>query len=152
MKGWKGREEADGDHRGAKAALSYLLMQPLSHLLSLFHPHPLCLWRTLKPRSQVCFSISITHSQTPPPTHNPHQPSLYLPFFSAAPWQTEFPGQGSDPSYSCDLYCSCGNARSLTHYAGLGMEPVSQCSQEAADPICATVGTPLPSFLFQRRK
>ena len=45
----------------------------------------------------------------------------------------EFPGQGSDPSHSCDL--SCGNAGSLTHSAGPGMEPASQGSQDATDPV-----------------
>ena len=42
-------------------------------------------------------------------------------------------GQGSDLSHSCDLSRSCGNAGSLTHCARLGIEPVSQTSQEAAD-------------------
>ena len=45
----------------------------------------------------------------------------------------EFPGQGSDLSCSCDLSRSCGNARSLTHCASPGIEPVSQCSPDAAD-------------------
>ena len=44
-------------------------------------------------------------------------------------------GQGSDPSRSCNLSCSGGHARSLTHCAGPGIEPASQCPQEAADPI-----------------
>ena len=47
----------------------------------------------------------------------------------------EFLGQGSDLSYSYDLSCSCGNAASLTQCAGPGMGPVSQHSQDAADPI-----------------
>ena len=41
----------------------------------------------------------------------------------------EFPGQGSDPSRSC------GNARSLTHCTGPGVEPVSQHSRDAINPI-----------------
>ena len=45
------------------------------------------------------------------------------------------PGQGSDPSYSCNLSHSCGNAGSLTHCAGLGMEPASQCTQDATNPV-----------------
>ena len=44
----------------------------------------------------------------------------------------EFLGQGSDPSHSCNL---CSNEGSLTHYAGLGVEPASHCSQEAMDPV-----------------
>ena len=34
-----------------------------------------------------------------------------------------------------DLSCSCSNAGSLTHCAELGIEPTSQSSQDAADPI-----------------
>ena len=33
----------------------------------------------------------------------------------------KFPGQGSNPSCSCDLGHSCGNTGSLTHYARLGI-------------------------------
>lgn len=38
----------------------------------------------------------------------------------------------SHPSYSCNLYCSCGNVRSLTHCARPWIKPVSY----------ATAGTP----------
>ena len=47
----------------------------------------------------------------------------------------EFPGQGSDPSHSCDLCCSCSNAGSLTHCVRLGIEPVSWCCRDMDDPI-----------------
>ena len=47
----------------------------------------------------------------------------------------EFPGQGSDPSSSFDLSCSCDNTGSLTHCPGPGIEPGSQCSQDATNPI-----------------
>ena len=47
----------------------------------------------------------------------------------------EFLGQGSDPSHSCDLSCSSSSAGSLTHCAGLGIEPASQGSQDTANPI-----------------
>ena len=56
-------------------------------------------------------------------------------FFFAALRRMEFLGQESDLSRSCDLRCSGGNARSLTHCAGLGMEPVSQGSRDTTDPI-----------------
>ena len=46
----------------------------------------------------------------------------------------EFLDQGSDPSRSCNLSCSCSNTRRLTHCAEPGIEPVSQPSQVAADP------------------
>ena len=48
----------------------------------------------------------------------------------------ELLGQGSDPSRSQDLSCSCSNAGSLAHCARLGMETESQHSQDAAaDPV-----------------
>ena len=37
----------------------------------------------------------------------------------------EFPGQGSDPSHSCDLSCSCSITGCLTHRARLWIEPAS---------------------------
>ena len=40
---------------------------------------------------------------------------FFLFFFFGRPQQVEFPGQGSDPSRSCDPRCSCSNAGSLTH-------------------------------------
>ena len=46
-----------------------------------------------------------------------------------------FPGHRSDLNCSGDLSCSCGNGGSLNHRGGLGIKPVSQCSQDAADPI-----------------
>ena len=50
--------------------------------------------------------------------------------------QMEFPGRGLDPRPSCHLPCSCANARALTYCARLGIEPVSQCSLDAAtDPV-----------------
>ena len=36
--------------------------------------------------------------------------------FLAIQQHMEFLGQGSDPSHTCDLHCSCGNARSLTDH------------------------------------
>ena len=61
---------------------------------------------------------------------------LFLFFsFLATPWHMDFPGQGSDPSHSFDLCCSCDKARSLTHCAESGIKPASQHSQDAADPI-----------------
>ena len=36
----------------------------------------------------------------------------------------EFPCQGSDPSFRCDLPCSHGNAGSFNHCMALGIEPV----------------------------
>ena len=60
---------------------------------------------------------------------------FFFPPFLASLRYMEFPGQGSDLNFCCYLGYSCSNARSLTHCAEPGIEPVSQCSQEAADPI-----------------
>lgn len=46
----------------------------------------------------------------------------------------ELPGQGSDPSYSRELSHSLGNTRSWTRCVGIGIESISQCSQDAANP------------------
>lgn len=55
--------------------------------------------------------------------------------FLTAPRHMELPGQGSHLSRSLDLSHSCGDARSLTSCAGPGIEPASQHSQGATDPI-----------------
>ena len=55
--------------------------------------------------------------------------------FLTTPQHMEFPGQGSDPSRGCNLSHSCSNTGSLTHCAGPGIKPVTQCSQDAADPV-----------------
>ena len=61
-----------------------------------------------------------------------------LSFFSsflAALQHIEFPGQGSDVSHSCDPCHGWGSDGSFTHCAVPGIELVSQCSKDAADPI-----------------
>ena len=60
---------------------------------------------------------------------------IYLRFFFGHPRRMEFPGQGSDLSCSCDLCHSCSNMGSLTYCAGPGIEPTSQRSREATDPV-----------------
>ena len=52
----------------------------------------------------------------------------------------ELLGQGSDLRHSLDLSCICGNAGSLTHCYRLGIEPASQCCQDAADPVAPQPG------------
>ena len=44
-------------------------------------------------------------------------------------------GQASDPSCIHDLSCTCGTAGSLTHCDRLDVKPVTQHSQDAANPI-----------------
>lgn len=43
--------------------------------------------------------------------------------------------QGSDPSHSFNPSCSCGHTRSLTLWAGPGIQPASQRSQNAASLV-----------------
>ena len=67
--------------------------------------------------------------------HNQSQARCVLLFpFLAALQHMALLGQGSDPSHSCDLSHSCSITESLAHCARLGIEPVSQGSQDAADP------------------
>ena len=47
----------------------------------------------------------------------------------------EFLGQGSDLSRIFDLHCCAAMLDPLTHCAGLGIKPASQCSRDAADPV-----------------
>ena len=72
-------------------------------------------------------------------THT-HTHTYIFPPILVALWHTEFLGQGSHPSHSHDLNCSCSNAESLIHCAGLEIEPVTQHSQEAADPVAPQWG------------
>jgi len=60
---------------------------------------------------------------------------LFSFFGGATPRHTEFPDQKLGPSHSHDLSCSCSNDRSLTHCAGQGIESLSQCFQDAANPL-----------------
>ena len=52
--------------------------------------------------------------------------------FLAALWHRELE---LDLSHTHHLGCSCSNAGSLTHCAGLGIEPKSQLFQDTADPV-----------------
>ena len=54
--------------------------------------------------------------------------------FFGHPQHMEFPGQGSDPSCSCNLYHSCGSAGSF-NCAGPRIKPVSWCCTDAANPF-----------------
>lgn len=59
---------------------------------------------------------------------------LFFVFF-ASPQHMQFPGQGSDPSRSCEWHCSCGKARFFTQYAELGIKPESQTCRDTGDPV-----------------
>ena len=68
-------------------------------------------------------------------SQSPHQ--LFF-FFYVAPWRhVEDPGQGSDPTPNlgtCDLYCSCGKARSFNPLCQAGDRISSWCCRDAAGP------------------
>ena len=49
-------------------------------------------------------------------------------------------GFGAAPGQGLDLSRHCDNTRSLTHCAGPGIEPVSQCSQDTTDPVVSQGG------------
>ena len=59
----------------------------------------------------------------------------------------EFLGQGTDPSCSCHLHCSCGNTGSLTHCPGLGLRPVSWRCRDAVDPVALRRSTTFIIFI-----
>ena len=60
---------------------------------------------------------------------------LFLLFCLGRPMVYGVLGQESDLNLSFILSCSCSNTQSLTHPARLETEPVSQCSQDASNPI-----------------
>ena len=55
--------------------------------------------------------------------------------FLATPWHMEFPGQGSDPSHSCNLYCCCNNARSFNPLCRAGDQTCVPALRDATDPV-----------------
>ena len=64
-----------------------------------------------------------------------HLCGFFFPSCFGRPAAYGVPGQGSDPSYSCNLSCSCSKARSSIHSARPGVEHTFQCTQDDADPI-----------------
>ena len=61
--------------------------------------------------------------------------------FLAAPKHMEFPSQGSDPSRSCDLYCSYGSARPFNPLGQAGALTCVLVLQRHSWSHCATAGT-----------
>ena len=55
-------------------------------------------------------------------------------------------GQGLDPSHSCNLSCSCGNTRSLTHYGRPGIRTCIPALPRPCWFCCTTAGTPKSTF------
>ena len=84
-------------------------------------------------------SSKVPRGQRLPSTDPGTQEVPILFFFSFHFWPPcsiwKLLGQGSDLSHSHNLSRSCGNAGTLTHCTRLGIEPATQCSQDAADPI-----------------
>ena len=52
----------------------------------------------------------------------------------------EFLGRGSDPSTVVTYSVAVATPDPLTHFAGLGIKPVSWCHREAADPVAPQRG------------
>ena len=100
--------------------------------------------------SQTCLSLKLQATETQrgrgrvggvgglsPPQRSSLEFGVRSSFFIflAAPRHMEFPGQGSDPSRSCNLCYRCGNADPLTHCVGPGIKPASWRCRDTADPI-----------------
>ena len=56
-------------------------------------------------------------------------------FFFGHLWHMEFPGQGSGPSHSCNLFPTCSNARYFNPLCQARIEPVSWCCRDAANHV-----------------
>ena len=54
----------------------------------------------------------------------------------------ELPGQGSDPNHSCDLRCSCSNARSFNSLFQ-ARDGTCVLAMQRCQSHCITVGTPI---------
>ena len=64
-------------------------------------------------------------------------------FFFGHTWGIwKFPGQESNPSWSCNLYHISSTTRTLTHHARAGIEPVLPQRQARSLTHCTTAGTP----------
>ena len=66
--------------------------------------------------------------------------------FFAALQHMGFPGQGSDPSHSWDLCCSCGSTGSLNPLYQAGDWTCILVLQRSCPSCCITVGTPWSLF------
>ena len=56
-------------------------------------------------------------------------------FFFGHPEAHKVPGQGSDPATVVTYAATMAMPDPLTHCGGTGIEPVSQCCGDIADPI-----------------
>ena len=71
---------------------------------------------------------------------------FFLPFFFFSSFGHPVAYGVPRPGITSNLSHNCGNARSLTHCAGPGIEPASQHSRDAANPVRHT-GNSLFPFL-----
>ena len=69
----------------------------------------------------------------------------YFFFFRLPSWHMEVPRPG-DPEPQLQPMPQLRNARSLSHWAGLGIEPATPQRQTASLAHCGTVGPPFISF------
>lgn len=103
----------------------------------------LCSMLTWVPKSELYQGTRSGGSLAPVPVS-----SVFFFFFSCTHGMCKFPGQGLNRSQSCDLHHSYGNAGSLTHCAGPGIEPCCHRGKARSSTRCATVGTLTLSIIF----
>ena len=70
------------------------------------------------------------------------QSFFFFSFFGHTYSARQFPGQGSNPSCTCDLSHSCSSAGSLVRCTGPGIEPVPPQGQAGSLVHHATAGSP----------
>ena len=70
---------------------------------------------------------------------------FFLPFLTTLQ-HIKFPGQGSDPSCSCNLFCNCGNIRSFNPLCWAGDGTCILLLQRHCPSCCATTGIPWICF------
>ena len=107
------------------------------------------MYRCCSPSSDNRDKVDASINKMFSPSINRRSHYIFFFFFILA---ALLPGQGLDPSHSCDLSLSCGNTRSFTHCAGPGIEPASQRAQDATPSFYGvTVGAPvLPWFTLSK--
>ena len=66
--------------------------------------------------------------------------------FLGVPWLMEFPGQGSDPSHSCNLRYSCGNTGFFNPLGWVRNQTCILALERHHWYCCTTAGFPTPSF------
>ena len=123
------------------APLACFSSPPLPLLLAPHAPHSLLRWcpcsLAFSAATSGIITLSLAAQSSSSALENPHMTtiSLFLFLFWPPHGHMELPRQGLGSNPSCNLSCSWGNTRSLTHCAWPGSQHASQRSQDTADPI-----------------